>query len=1031
MSQRQQLSYGANSNHITSPHGGLGLSIRSHGIGGANRQVVNTNANQSNNQYQNNNNVGKQRIMKKVAYYQRKNTGEKRKIIQKPWSKPMAAQHLAAVKIQSAIRRFLYIKRRLERQAYGRNYNMQSNRMKGASHQQQLQMRGKQQVQGGKMYQQKQSNTSEMNHLTPNQRLRQKFFTSPFNVLHKSEETCWRNFCAALIQATYKMALTRRLFKYHRFAMYHIAAIQIQWAWRGYQERKKKVVVRSKESIAVEKIQKAWRSFTNVKIFKYYKDLINFKEKGDPAQLLKSVNPSEAGILDAASKCHIRFRLGGDKFPPLIYYKIFAHGSIIDINAFAPRDYVKIKKDKKKQVINIKYDKDPNDKHDGWYNRYENNGWRPISDKILTPYDAVELRTANKPKKFHFDKKKRKEMTAQDKRAKKLKWLRKLYKDAKNAEILQDAPEILQQTGGGAKKADANALEQLYDNPFDDKRFMQLDDGDFDNEVNNLIEWCEDLDYEKYTNNWHQLATSAYAGQDSGANQANLMASNMGGSYMMRGQTGDGQGMMLGGDPLDMDQIRNTLNGDDRYAAAFNQHQMQEEQFLKSNVDYENSNEESLDKLEKILQLKQINFGTSSPEYTKTCLQISNICNVLAIELLKTQQFQRAHELLKKSELLCENNDYGRAMTYNNFACYYRKQGKLRSALQYLEKALEIEQTLPYHSSKADTHLNICAVLSQMHKHDIAMHHAQSAIIIAQSNLLRAFLPNRENHVDVEAQAQLNREIQQNFKDRIAVLAIAYHNLGVEQEFLKLYHQSLESYRQAKEFAERYLGSSDGITQNLNSQYLKARNEIDKKMEYNAGKIKRREMINQERQRVFTAHSSQTRLSSGNISFNQTQSRPVSKKAGRLYGAIEIAQQEGTQHVSSMTNFLKHQGNIRVQSGHHYRRRQRSPEYNQQVENSFFMQQNNGAGKGQIQNHFPLPNGQDIGYFQGNEQEGDPQINLYRQQNERAYQSNYNITPANQSNGFHASGQTTFNQSGFDDKNRKGNNVKEVPFLNY
>jgi len=40
---------------------------------------------------------------------------------------------------------------------------------------------------------------------------------------------------------------------------------------------------------------------------------------------------------------------------------------------------VKIKKEKKKQIINIKYDKDPNDKHDGWYNRYENNGWRPVN----------------------------------------------------------------------------------------------------------------------------------------------------------------------------------------------------------------------------------------------------------------------------------------------------------------------------------------------------------------------------------------------------------------------------------------------------------------------------------------------------------------------------------------------------------------------------------------------------------------------------------------------------------------------------
>jgi hypothetical protein len=41
---------------------------------------------------------------------------------------------------------------------------------------------------------------------------------------------------------------------------------------------------------------------------------------------------------------------------------------------------------------------------------------------------------------------------------------------------------------------------------------MELADEDFEGEVNNLIEWCEDLDYEKYTNNWHQLATSAYVG---------------------------------------------------------------------------------------------------------------------------------------------------------------------------------------------------------------------------------------------------------------------------------------------------------------------------------------------------------------------------------------------------------------------------------------------------------------------------------------------------------------------------------------
>ena len=61
-------------------------------------------------------------------------------------------------------------------------------------------------------------------------------------------------------------------------------------------------------------------------------------------------------------------------------------------------------------------------------------------------------------------------MTAKEKRSKKLKWLRKLYKDAKNAELLGEQPELVPQNGN--KKQDLAALEQLYDNPFDDQRFL-------------------------------------------------------------------------------------------------------------------------------------------------------------------------------------------------------------------------------------------------------------------------------------------------------------------------------------------------------------------------------------------------------------------------------------------------------------------------------------------------------------------------------------------------------------------------------
>jgi len=47
-------------------------------------------------------------------------------------------------------------------------------------------------------------------------------------------------------------------------------------------------------------------------------------------------------------------------------------------------------------------------------------------------------------------------------------------------------------------------------------------------------------------------------------------------------------------------------------------------------------------------------------------------------------------------------------------------------------------------------------------------------------------LPKRAEHTSSEAEVHQEQEIEKNFKDRIAVLAIAYHNLAVEQEFLKM-----------------------------------------------------------------------------------------------------------------------------------------------------------------------------------------------------------------------------------------------------
>jgi hypothetical protein len=68
---------------------------------------------------------------------------------------------------------------------------------------------------------------------------------------------------------------------------------------------------------------------------------------------------------------------------------------------------------------------------------------------------------------------------------------------------------------------------------------------------------------------------------------------------------------------------------------------------------------------------------------------------------------------------------------------------------------------------------------------------------------------------ELDIEQEVRDEIKKEFKDRISILAVAYHNLAVEQEFLKLYSESIQSYSQARAFALKYLGAEDEIFKNL------------------------------------------------------------------------------------------------------------------------------------------------------------------------------------------------------------------------
>jgi tetratricopeptide (TPR) repeat protein len=160
-----------------------------------------------------------------------------------------------------------------------------------------------------------------------------------------------------------------------------------------------------------------------------------------------------------------------------------------------------------------------------------------------------------------------------------------------------------------------------------------------------------------------------------------------------------------------------------------------------------------------------------------------------SVRLMLSENFNVSLELLHKAVSLTEEGDRYRAVTYNNFACIFRRTKKLRSALSYLEKALEIEYNYLHFSEQSvddclqisnpcDIHLNICAILSQMGKHELALQHAMKALILIQDELV-------SKHPDPSASQS---EGQQRLpEDRLIVLCIAYHNIAVEQEFLKQY----------------------------------------------------------------------------------------------------------------------------------------------------------------------------------------------------------------------------------------------------
>mmetsp|Transcript_136121 Transcript_136121/g.236121 ORF Transcript_136121/g.236121 Transcript_136121/m.236121 type:complete len:421 (-) Transcript_136121:13-1275(-) len=294
-----------------------------------------------------------------------------------------------------------------------------------------------------------------------------------------------------------KQAEYSRWLAYQKFGIYWVAATSITRAWLSYRyQKKKRRVFRpfylTREDAAAAKIQNLWKSYINYQIFRFYVDLIKFREQTDARLMLKCINPHEAGLIDPAAGVHVRFRLGGHNFPPTIYYKMFVHNPICDLGALAPRDYTALCQPPPKMLFNSKHASSIPEDHSGWYRRVENNDWRPISEKDLrnVEHHAQKLVEAKRgfaeDSPFHYSKVVRKSNKELKAKAKRRQWLLEMY-----AAAAVD-PNNLR----GNTKEDLKAIAD------------QFEDEELEASVKDLLDWTQTLDYDSYQKDWQALATA-------------------------------------------------------------------------------------------------------------------------------------------------------------------------------------------------------------------------------------------------------------------------------------------------------------------------------------------------------------------------------------------------------------------------------------------------------------------------------------------------------------------------------------------
>ena len=256
--------------------------------------------------------------------------------------------------------------------------------------------------------------------------------------------------------------------------------------------------------------------------------------------------------------------------------------------------------------------------------------------------------------------------------------------------------------------------------------------------------------------------------------------------------------------------------------------------------------EKAMDYMEEAWRQRQQRLGGDNTGVLTYARGVARKIVPVACGMIEKGESQNAAQLLHRVEALLPS-DLPREQCdlLTALSTAYRRLSKQTLSKQYALRALSVANLHPTTvMDRTNVYLTLCAALSSAGDHTEALDFALRAVQSAQEDLVESSLVGKSSEA----------------VKKLPVLAVAYHNAGVEAEHIVKYDLALEWYQKALRFVRQHKEDCPRL-RDLEKLYQTAVYSVDKKMReaapYTASALK---------PSVFTKFASPKRTNTGAMS---------------------------------------------------------------------------------------------------------------------------------------------------------------------